>query len=516
MLTEYIERMNRRRFLYFSSLLPSLAAEERGTSAIVYPGEDGRLVYLADQLGNCIPDFSNAGYMGGGVALPEAPVRRVVEAAGGDSTERIQQAIDEVSQMELDDAGLRGAVLLSRGRHDVGGTLRIAASGVVLRGEGQADDGTVLVATGTEQRTLIEVHGGASGIATGAALTVADEYVPVGARTFRLHSAGDLRPGETVIVRRVGNAAWISAIGMDRITPRPSDPGNTVQWKPFDLNFERRVTSVDGESISVDAPITCAIDEKWGGGRVFRFDEQARISNVGVEHLRGVSEFDAAIRKQRSGESYHADEQHAWTLISIDAAANAWVRNVTALHFGYACVGVRQARQVTVRDCQCAEMVSEITGSRRYPYSLAGQLILVERCTGDTGRHDFAVGARVCGPNVFLHCSASRSFASSEPHHRWSVGGLYDNVKANIAIQDRQWYGTGHGWSGAYYVAWNCEGPLVCQRPPTAQNWAIGHVGPKAKGAFGPREDGHWESHGRHVLPESLYLAQLRDRLGEV
>ena len=73
--------------------------------------------------------------------------------------------------------------------------------------------------------------------------------------------------------------------------------------------------------------------------------------------------------------------------------------------------------------------------------------------------------------------------------------------------------GSGHGWAGANYVAWNCEGSLVCQQPPTAQNFAIGQVGKKERGAF-PRPDGCWESPGQHVAPRSLYLQQLEDRLG--
>ena len=73
--------------------------------------------------------------------------------------------------------------------------------------------------------------------------------------------------------------------------------------------------------------------------------------------------------------------------------------------------------------------------------------------------------------------------------------------------------GTGHGWAGANYVAWNCEGSLVCQQPPTAQNFAIGQVGQKLPGVF-KRTEGHWESAGQHVEPRSLYLKQLEDRLG--
>ena len=47
----------------------SLSARPVYTS-MVYPGSDGKLVYVPDEAGNTIPDYSNAGYMGGGVALP--------------------------------------------------------------------------------------------------------------------------------------------------------------------------------------------------------------------------------------------------------------------------------------------------------------------------------------------------------------------------------------------------------------------------------------------------------------
>jgi len=156
--------------------------------------------------------------------------------------------------------------------------------------------------------------------------------------------------------------------------------------------------------------------------------------------------------------------------------------------------------------------VSILTGSRRYPFHHCGQLNIIRDCYARGARHAFAVSARVPGPNVFLHCRAEDNHASSEPHHRWSVGGLYDNVTASIAIIDRQYYGSGHGWSGANYVAWNCEGALACESPPTARNFAIGFVGQKREGRFkGP--EGYWESHGKHVEPPSLYTKQLEDRL---
>src|SRR5262245_7701838 len=120
----------------------------------VYPGPDGKLVYDTDARGNRIPDFSHAGYMSGAEPIPDVPVRVVVPPAKGDSTARIQAAIDYVANQKPDASGIRGAVLLLTGQHEVVGQLRITASGVVLRGQGSGKDGTLLVANGTDRRTL--------------------------------------------------------------------------------------------------------------------------------------------------------------------------------------------------------------------------------------------------------------------------------------------------------------------------------------------------------------------------
>jgi hypothetical protein len=505
--------MKRREFIHLLAALPLAPAVfgfmPPNNSKLVYPGKNRKLIYVPDEQGNTIPDFSNCGYMGGGMKLPDVPVRLEV-AAGQD----IQAAIDKVSKMPPDKRGFRGAIFLKRGVHKVGDTIRIHASGVVLRGEGQDENGTILVATQKKQHALIEINGQGFGKAVGTARRILDAYAPVGTHTLKLDSTKGLRVGDSIIVRRIGNKEWIHEIGMDRIVPRPT--GGTKQWEPFNMDFERLVTKIDGDRITIDAPVVCAVEQRWGGGEVLAFETSERISQIGIEKLRGVSEFDKNVTAEYGDnkEKYFSDEQHGWDFISINSAENVWVKNITALHFGYSAVNIGKAKGVTVQDSKCLEMVSVITGGRRYSFNVDGQLNLVLRCEAESGRHDFVVGGRVPGPNAFVHCSASNTFASSEPHHRWSTGGLFDNVKAPLAIQDRGYYGSGHGWSGANYVAWNCEGPLVCQRPPTAQNWAIGHIGEKQPGAFKPREDGYWESLGRHVEPQSLYFQQLKDRLG--
>ncbi|MGH7494767.1 MAG: hypothetical protein ACREOO_20540 [bacterium] len=491
---------------------------EGNYSKIVYPGENGQLVYAPDEQGNVILDFSHCGYLGGGVKLPEVDVKVTLAPGDGDDGARLQAAIDEVARLPIRDNGFRGTVLLKKGRYDISDSLHISESGIVLRGEGQDTSGTILYATGTTQRSLINIAGKQNRVeVAGTEGNIIDDYVPVGARSFHVEMKDHAyRVGDQVIVRRIGNAGWIHAIGMDRITPRPSDPSRTRQWEPFDLDYDRVITGIEGNYITVDAPIACAIEKRWGGGKLIKYTDTERIRQVGIENIRGVSSFDKSKLDYEDGERYYSDEDHCETFILIENAVNVWVRNVTALHFIDNCVEIQKgAKWVTVQDCSNLDMVSKIDGGRRGAFQINGQLCLVQRCYAETGRHDFSVSSRVCGPNVFLHGLAIKSYSNSEAHHRWSTGGLFDNVHANLRVEDRQYLGTGHGWAGANYVLWNCEGTLVCQKPPTAQNYAIGHVGPEAEPNFHGKEKGHWESHGQHVTPESLYLKQLEDRLGK-
>ena len=485
-----------------------------GSSTLVFRSADGKLNYKPyTDRGDVIPDFSRCGYGGGGVELPTVPVKVTVPSTeAGDDTKRIQAAIDQVAKLSPDKNGFRGAVLLQRGRYRIEDALRISVSGIVLRGEGQGEDGTVLIGTGKSARYLINV-GAKSGVSEmkGTRQRITTDYMPVGARRFEVKDGSKFKMGDTVLVARIGNATWVHELGMDRIAPRTNAPERTKQWEPFSLNFDRVITAVDGNHVTIDAPIVCAIETRWGGGDVRRYTDR-RIEHVGVENLRGESEFDHSVKLKKNGE-YFADEKHATGLVSFDNVKNAWARDLTAIYFYNGVSWIEGgAKWVTVQDCTCLDPVSELTGGRRYAFNINGQLCLIQRCTARNSRHAFVLGARVPGPNVFLDCRSEQDHATSEPHHRWSVGGLYDNVHAPMAIQDRQWLGSGHGWAGANYMVWNGEGTLVCQQPPTAQNFAIGFVGKPGEAAF-ERPNGWWESKGQHVEPRSLYLKQLEDRL---
>ncbi|WP_088833272.1 hypothetical protein [Paenibacillus tyrfis] len=162
-------------------------------------GPDGKLGYVPDYKGNRVIDFSGAGYMGGGVQLPDVQARVTVEPGEGDATARIQQAIDQVSQMPVGPDGFRGAVLLKKGRYEIEGTLYVRTSGVVLRGEGQDEGGTLLFGSGNKPRNLIEIGSSKGPVIDNASMTdVTDLYVPSGAKTFHVKDASAYKVGDKV------------------------------------------------------------------------------------------------------------------------------------------------------------------------------------------------------------------------------------------------------------------------------------------------------------------------------
>jgi hypothetical protein len=477
-------------------------------------GADGRLAYSADAAGNRVIDYSHAGYGGGGVALPDVPVRLVVAPGGERDGLRIQTAIDAVSALPLDADGFRGAVLLERGTYTIEGSLAIRAAGVVLRGVGPGEDGTVLVAAGTSRRALITMAGAGNRREDEATRrAIADAYVPAGAATFAVEGAPAFSAGDRVVIRRPSTAAWIAAIGMNLF--QGWRPENRLHWQPGsrDINWDRTVTGVDGNRITVDAPITTALDRQFGGGVICRYAFPGRISRSGIEHLRLVSAPDP---------DRPMDEDHAWEAITVDRIEHAWVRSVAARRFAGSVINILDdARAVTVEDVDAAEPVSEPAGYRRRVFYTSGQQTLFRRCRSERGLHDFVAGHAAAGPNVFLESSSREAIDFSGPLESWASGVLYDNVivRGNaIRLTNRGIAGQGAGWAAANAVLWNSEATdIEVQSPPGATNQAYGCKGLVTGDGvvWDPRTMPYRDFYrGMPVQPRSLYLAQLAERLG--
>ncbi|MEQ1825734.1 MAG: DUF6298 domain-containing protein, partial [Pirellula sp.] len=467
-------------------------------------GSGGRLAYVPDAAGNRILDYSHCGFRGGNAIIPNVQAKVVVDAVQGDATESIQQAIDYVSDLPLNAAGIRGAVLLGPGEFHVSGQLTIRRSGVVLRGA--ASPKTTLNATGLDRRSMIRISGSGEP-RLGKEIQVTNDFVPVGATQLKLADKIPWQVGSDVLITHPSTMAWIASIGMNRFPT--DDKGSWLDWKArsMDMRWERTIQKIDGQkidgnSISFEVPLTCSIDSKLTQATVRSFEWPERIECVGVESLKLVS-----ISKSKNPK----DEEHAWDAIGIEKARDVWVRDVETVGFVGSTVSILEtAKCISVIRCNSTAPISEHAAWRRRSFYTCAQQTLFQSCKADSGRNDFTVGYLATGPNVFVDCTATNAQSFSGPIESWATGVLYDNVHIDgggLSLTNREIDGQGIGWTTANSMLWQCTAPIItCRNPPGHQNWAIGCWA----GFVG---DGNWKSMNEFVKPESLYRAQLAERM---
>ena len=479
------------KLLHWALAAAALWAQAR--SEWVWLGEDHKLHYKTDARGNRIMDFSAAGYRAGGVRLPAVPVAKRLGPVPGDNTARIQAALDDT----------RGAVVLAEGEYEIAGTLSITHSGVVLRG----GKGVTLKLTGKPHR-LVEIRGSGALRAEGPGVAILDEYVPAGADSFRVKDAAGFHAGDRVLVQHPVTAEWVHFMGMDTLVRDGKQ--QTWIWAGNVIVTDRMVKSVAGDRVTLDVPLSDALDAKFTAATLVHYRFQGRITEVGVEALRVVAPFeDVPI----TGAQY--------TALRMDAVEDGWVRDLEIQETQNGITIGPGAKRLTLANVRIAHSAAHSGSAAPADFALQGTQILLDRCavTGAEGTWPVVTQSQVTGPLVVLNFVADHRGVA--PHQRWATGLLVDGAKLGgsaertpgVAFSNRTTAGSGHGWDIGWAVAWNVESPfLLVQQPPAAMNWCIGCVGKMVTAATGP--NGIFDSPGKMVEPASLYLEQLRERLG--
>ncbi len=501
---------------------PDLAGAGTWNSSIIYQGDNGHLIYRSDVEGNRIPDFSHAGYHGGGVDLPELPVYITLDPSpSGDDTQQIQQALDQAGSLAKNDQGHRGAVLLNPGTYHISSRVFIRHSGVVLRGSGDDDDpsqNTIIHAAKNIGNVSIQVGTGNVdwSIAQGSALTeIETELVLVGSRTFEVANANGFNAGDDIIIWHRATEEWVEAVdygGRPLSAPNPWQAGESS----LHIQMKRKITDISGNVIAVDVPVYNHLDRHLSQALVFKPDFSQLIKESGVEDFRLILESDD-----------HLSDDHGNHAIFFDGVEDSWANGVTVMHFRNTGIGTTNSSFVTIQNSRALEPHSPITGARRYNYNVSTRSnnILFTNNLATEGRHCFVSNGTASVSGVVFH--DSRSFGAhntSEGHRRWSQGLLFDklvfretNDTRILGLYNRGDWGTRHGWSAAHSVVWNSDpdqgNRIFIQKPPTAQNYGIANRGNVT--GDGPWEGppGHIEGTGETPAIASLYEAQLYERL---
>jgi hypothetical protein len=494
-----------------SVLAGAMQQDGSAVSQWVHTGPGGKLIYKTTPAGDRIMDFSSAGYRGGGVALPNVPVKATVLPSGGqDDTGAIQAAIDRVAAMDPVN-GFRGAVLLAPGTFTCSRTISIPASGVVLRGSGPT--GTTIRMTGAKHSAFSIARSGNAGRAAGSshATSITDAYVPAGASAFTVADASGLASGDQILIRHPITPAWIEFMQMHNL----GRTGQHQTWIDLSRNdsLRRTITAISGHRITVDVPLSDSFDARYlnpPGTTVSKAPPREVLTQIGIEDMRiACPPLEIAYGK-------------APYSVARLACDDCWVKDVQADETmnSFTLAGDR----ITMERVTVNHTFPNLGASKPTDFSIEGSQNLIDRCqiTGDN-MYFVWTGSVINGPNVVLNSTFRGRGSRIQPHQRWSTGLLVDNCTVpdgGIDFPNRGVAGSGHGWTMGWGVVWNSVAAFyVVQNPPGVQNWVIGSAGRRERTArYFDRApilpEGVFDSYGAPVTPQSLYLAQLAERKG--
>ena len=366
-------------------------------------------------------DFSHAGYKGGGVRIPDVRVARTVKATAG-------------RQHRADSSGHRRGVEASRptrtdfeapccsnaGTYDVAGSLRIAASGVVLRGSGSGDDGTILRVTGAPHR-VFTVAGTGTWQPDVTRATMTDAYVPAGASSVTVDSAASFRAGDAVVIQRAvdrsvdplhehGHARarrQAADVAQGRHGPHTrSDHRSRLRQAQLVLRSTCRLSdSFDAAYLNPPGTIRCEVHVS-----------RAASSRSGVESLR--------VTRSRAGQAYQRGAVH----VALDERRHRRMgaRRRVGRHPEQHDVRIDRAQGDDRRRCSIQHTLPFTAAAAPADFAISGTQILLDRSsvTGE-GVWPVVTQVGVIGPNVVLNFKSTT--AGIAPHQRWATGLLVDS-----------------------------------------------------------------------------------------
>lgn len=370
-------------------------------------------------------------------------------------------------------------------------------------GVGQYSIGVFTADSGSQTFTLYATNSGGS---TQINALLVSDVTATGYQTFNPSPASVLAPGDLIVIQRPQTQPWIDAIGMNTLTnPWAAGTG---------LCFERQITAVNGNQISFDVPLCNPIESVWTTGLVYQVTDSGRIQQDGIENLCGVGQISDYPSNILNG-----------VFITYQNIKNAWIRNVFMAGWGNG-ININD-KWCTVQDCEYTNPATSSAEDSPAAYTCGGSaaMSLFQRCTSDGGYyHIMVTQGGTPGPDVFLNFNCSGTHYNGGPHQRWAAGALHDNIymapdtEGNytpyLAINNRGNDGSGQGWGAGFSVMYNCQVPeFELEQPDSTTNeynWTIGGIG----AARSYSDDGIYDTLGTIVAPHSLYLEQLKERLG--
>ena len=371
-----------------------------------------------------------------------------------------------------------------------------------------------------------------TGIQAGTVLANVTADADKGVFSVTVDGTGSIRKGDWVCLYLLNNSPEAVAAELDPYKAGTGQYGEqwTISSEGVSVRDLHQVKSVSGNTVTFCEPVMHEISAAWGW-KIVRYQH---YENIGVEDITF-----AGNAKDRFDHHASWEDDGAYKPISITRAVNSWMRRVDFVSVSEAC-SIIESANVSVYDCEISgtrghaairsqgssrvfigavsdkaqgysmdEKGHDVTGSD--PNEVTGQYHAVgvsKESMGavlwrNTWGSDGCFEAHATQPRATLIDCCTGSFM------RWRQGGdavQMPNHLADLTLWNfentKPFSGTWIWWDRSDYW-WKFLPPIV-----------VGFHGEAV--AFDENQTKLIESNGAPVEPESLYEAQLRNRLGYV
>ena len=474
-------------------------------------------------------DFSYAGYKQGLAPIPSANLGSTfnvvtqfgVDNAGkSDCTSKLQAAIDHVGSVG------GGIVYLPPGTYRCDGTLKVAHSGVVIRGE-RPDQTTLYFTKWKSMRGKKHLSFKGSPKAC-PDLRLSQDCSSLQHDVF-IGDASSLKAGDDIDIGWKITDAFVAEHGMTGTWTQFNG-----QWRAF---FRRAVVSVDTSTwpheVTLDVPLRYPA----------RTRDEASIRKVtgmledcGLEHL-------SISNAVEWSKAWAQTNVHA---VEISGAKNCWIQHVESAtspsgnggdyHLQSGGLVVKDSKSITILGCDMRKAQNRGSGGAGYLYEISrSNEVLVKECVARDGRHnliqnwDFGTSGLVflrctsAGSMVFSSSRSSGNPAMSEYHHSLAMACLVDEC-----VLDDGWLAVNHGsqslgagHTSTQSVFWNTQGTGTIESAQYGMGYVIGtspslklEVQSSSSQADGTAPIDYTEGLGigANLRPRSLYENQLARR----
>jgi len=469
-----------------------------------------------------LPNFSFAGYKYSEVAIPnvKGKVFNVLEY-GADKSGKLssKKAIQKaIADAEANGSGIiyfpKGRYLINSEKDDTS-IIQVSSSDIVFRGEGSAQDGTVLFfekdLPPTDPNKLwsvpsaiqVKAKGGDELLTTITGSTKRETFA------IEVENATKIKTGDWVVLQVENNDKEL--IEYDLQPKVPEKEWTSILTKGVVFNERHQVKSVAGNEIIFYEPIHYDINPKYG----WELYSYGHIENIGFENILFEGNWTAPFE-------HHKDAQHdgGWSIITIGRAVNSWVKDCGFKNVSRAVVFSQSA--------YCTALNNTVEGNYGHSAISAGggsTGILIAKNIDLAGQwHTFGVQGGSTTGTVIWRCQFPKH-TCFESHASQPRCTLFDKVEGGFFL------GRGGGARqnlpnhGRYLVLWNFKELDEAESDFefwSRKTWFWKIVPPIVVGfhgsgtTFKQSDVDVVESLGTPVKPESLWEAQLELRLGKL